>query len=43
MIAMSANSYPEDMEKSKEAGMDIHIAKPVIPSVLYSELAGLLR
>ncbi|SFB89418.1 ATP-binding response regulator [Ruminococcus albus] len=43
MIAMSANSYPEDMERSKEAGMDRHIAKPVIPTVLYTELAKLLK
>jgi CheY-like chemotaxis protein len=43
MIAMSANSYPEDIERSKASGMDLHIAKPVIPSVLYSELSRLLR
>ena len=43
MIAMSANAYPEDIERSKKSGMDLHIAKPVIPSVLYSELSRLLR
>ncbi|MBO4866680.1 MAG: response regulator [Ruminococcus sp.] len=43
MIAMSANSYPEDMERSKAAGMDRHIAKPVIPAVLYTELVKLLK
>lgn len=43
MIAMSANAYPEDIERSKASGMDLHIAKPVIPSVLYSELSRLLR
>lgn len=43
MIAMSANAYPEDVEKSMAAGMDRHIAKPVIPTVLYSDLAELLK
>lgn len=29
IIAMSANAYKEDVEKSHEAGMDAHIAKPL--------------
>lgn len=29
IIAMSANAFMEDMEKSKEAGMNAHIAKPI--------------
>ena len=28
IIAVSANAFDEDREKSKEAGMDEHIAKP---------------
>ena len=43
IIAMSANSYPEDIERSKASGMNSHIAKPVIPAMLYSELAKLLK
>ena len=27
--AMTANAFTEDMEKSKEAGMDEHLSKPV--------------
>ena len=27
--AMPANAFTEDMEKSKEAGMDEHLSKPV--------------
>ena len=42
IIAMSANAYPEDLERSKNAGMDGHIAKPVIPAVLYSQVAKLI-
>lgn len=41
ILAMSANAYPEDVERSKAAGMDSHMAKPVIPAVLYSELGKL--
>ena len=41
IVAMSANAYPEDIERSTKAGMDAHIAKPVIPAVLYSSLSKL--
>lgn len=26
---MTANAFPEDVKKSKEAGMDEHLSKPV--------------
>ena len=42
MIAMSANAYPEDEERSRAAGMDGHIGKPVIPTVLFSDIARVL-
>ncbi|HAN58781.1 MAG TPA: hypothetical protein DCQ45_07325, partial [Erysipelotrichaceae bacterium] len=29
IIALSANTYKEDIEKSLEAGMDAHIGKPI--------------
>ena len=32
--AMTANAFTEDMEKSKEAGMDEHLSKPVDISAL---------
>ena len=31
---MTANAFTEDMEKSKEAGMDEHLSKPVDISAL---------
>ncbi len=39
IIAMTADAYPEDIEKCLEAGMNAHIAKPIIPNVLYKTLA----
>ncbi|SDX87188.1 ATP-binding protein [Eubacterium barkeri] len=38
IIAMSANAYPEDIEKSIDAGMNTHLAKPVNPRLLYDTL-----
>lgn len=29
MIAMSANTFPDDIQRSLDAGMDAHIAKPI--------------
>ena len=29
ILAMTANAFLEDMQKSKEAGMDEHLSKPV--------------
>ncbi len=43
IIAMSANAFEDDMEKSLESGMNGHISKPIdIPS-LFSVLQGLKR
>jgi signal transduction histidine kinase/ActR/RegA family two-component response regulator len=39
VIAMTANAYDEDMRKSREAGMDAHLSKPVLPEQLYETLA----
>ena len=29
ILAMTANAFLEDMQKSKEAGMGVHLSKPV--------------
>ena len=34
ILAMTANAFTEDMEKSKEAGMDEHLSEPVDLAVL---------
>lgn len=38
IIAMSANAFEEDIEKSNEAGMNDHLAKPIEPELLYQAL-----
>lgn len=39
IIAMSANAFDEDVEKSKNAGMNAHLSKPIEPEILYHTLA----
>ncbi len=39
VIAMTANALSDDIEATKKAGMNAHIAKPVEPAKLYAELA----
>jgi len=38
ILAMTANATHEDRQRCEEAGMDDHIAKPVIPKVLFETL-----
>ena len=38
IIALSANAFFEDRKKSKEAGMNSHLAKPVKYYEVYDEL-----
>ena len=38
IVAMSANAFTEDRERSLDAGMNDHIGKPVLPEMLYSTL-----
>ena len=35
IMAMTANAYEEDIQKSMEAGMNAHLVKPVEPTELY--------
>ena len=35
IIAMTANAFDDDIEKSKAAGMNAHLAKPIEPERLY--------
>ncbi|MEG2627132.1 MAG: response regulator, partial [Anaerovoracaceae bacterium] len=43
IVAMTANAFEEDVEKTKAAGMDAHLAKPIEPSLLYKTIDNFLR
>ncbi|MEG0864676.1 MAG: response regulator [Clostridia bacterium] len=42
IIAMTANAFDEDIEKTKAAGMDAHLAKPIEPLLLYQTMQRFL-
>ena len=42
IIALTANAFDEDVQRSLQAGMDAHLTKPVEPEVLYSTLEELI-
>lgn len=39
IIAMSANAFEEDINKSLEAGMNVHLSKPIDSSRLFASLS----
>ncbi|MEG1314874.1 MAG: response regulator [Anaerovoracaceae bacterium] len=43
IVAMTANAFEEDVEKTKAAGMDAHLAKPIEPLLLYKTIDNFLR
>ncbi|MEG1972092.1 MAG: response regulator, partial [Oscillospiraceae bacterium] len=42
IIAMTANAFEEDIEKTKAAGMNAHLAKPIEPQLLYRTIESFL-
>jgi len=42
IIAMTANAFDEDVEKSRAAGMNAHLSKPIDPDIMYSTLYHLI-
>ncbi|MEG1822065.1 MAG: response regulator [Clostridiales bacterium] len=43
IIAMTANAFDEDIEKTKSAGMNAHLAKPIEPKLLYQTIQHFLN
>ncbi len=42
IIAMTANVFDEDIERTREAGMNAHLSKPVEPEKMYETMARLI-
>ena len=42
IIALTANAFDEDVQRSLQAGMDAHLSKPVDPERLYQTLEELI-
>ncbi len=43
MIALTANAFDEDVQRSLQAGMNAHLSKPVEPEDLFETLETLIR
>ena len=43
IIAMTANAFDDDRRATREAGMNIHLSKPVKPEVLYAALGEIWK
>jgi signal transduction histidine kinase/DNA-binding response OmpR family regulator len=43
IVAMTANAFDEDVEKSRAAGMNAHLSKPINPELLFGTLFRLLE
>lgn len=42
IIAMTANVFDEDVERSGKAGMNAHLSKPIEPDRLYETMSQLI-
>ena len=43
IIALTANAFDEDVQRSLQAGMNAHLSKPIKPDALYETLENLIR
>ena len=43
IIALTANAFDEDVQRSMQAGLNAHLSKPVEPEVLFETLESLIK
>ena len=43
IIALTANAFDEDVQRSMQAGLDAHLSKPVEPDLLFETLENFLK
>ena len=43
IIALTANAFDEDVQRSMQAGLNAHLSKPVEPEALFNTLEGLIK
>ncbi|WP_051656550.1 hybrid sensor histidine kinase/response regulator [Butyrivibrio sp. AE3004] len=43
IIALTANAFDEDVQRSLQAGLNAHLSKPVEPDIVYETLKSLIR
>ena len=43
IIALTANAFDEDVQRSMQAGLNAHLSKPVEPEALFATLEKLIR
>ena len=43
VIALTANAFDEDVERSMQAGLNAHLSKPVDPELLFETLETLIK
>ena len=43
IIALTANAFDEDVQRSLQAGLNAHLSKPVQPEALFETLESLIR
>ncbi|MBQ1400814.1 MAG: response regulator, partial [Firmicutes bacterium] len=43
IIALTANAFDEDVQKSMQAGINVHLSKPVKPEVLFENLEKMIN
>ena len=43
IIALTANAFDEDVQRSLQAGMNAHLSKPIDNAALFAALEGLIK